>query len=163
MAGSPRPFLAGRPRPESAAFPDDVHAFAFAQGGAQQGDDFRRARHLVGEESKRGDIDVIVLVVAALFLEGIDQQFELVLATWPMTVPVSLSRSVIMPTLLGLQAAAACDLRGPFSKAWRTCSTTRSTSSLVMAKCGVKRSELVPPWITPMPCSRMNSSVEFVP
>lgn len=43
------------------------------------------------------------------------------------------------------QAATASFLRGPLSNAKRMCSMTRSSSPLVMPKCGVKRSELVPP------------------
>src|SRR6185312_7144694 len=62
-----------------------------------------------------------------------------------------------------VQAASAFALRGPSRSALRTCDTIRSTSALVTLKCGVKRSELVPPWITPIPCSRMNSSVESAP
>jgi hypothetical protein len=61
------------------------------------------------------------------------------------------------------QAASALSLRGPLSRAWRTCDTTRSTSALLTRKCGVKRSELVPPWITPTPRSRMYSSMECAP
>ena len=61
------------------------------------------------------------------------------------------------------QAASACALRGPSSSALRIFATTSSTSSSAIAKCGVKRSEFAPPWITPMPRSRMNSSVEPAP
>jgi hypothetical protein len=32
-----------------------------------------------------------------------------------------------------------------------------------MPKCGVKRSEFSPPWITLMPCWRSHSSVELAP
>lgn len=61
------------------------------------------------------------------------------------------------------QAAAACCARGPSFSARPTIATSRSSSSLVMVKVGVKRSELTPPWITPMPCSRSHSSVEPSP
>ena len=43
------------------------------------------------------------------------------------------------------QAACEEDFRGPFSSADLTAPITRSTSALVTMKCGVKRSELVPP------------------
>src|SRR5690606_35781356 len=60
-------------------------------------------------------------------------------------------------------AAAACCTRGPSSSARFTIATTSCISSPVTAKCGVKRSEFSPPWITPIPCSRIHSSVEPAP
>lgn len=61
------------------------------------------------------------------------------------------------------QAAAAWAMRGPSSRARRTMRSSRSSSSSAIAKCGVKRSEFSPPWITPMPRSRIHSSVEPAP
>lgn len=60
-------------------------------------------------------------------------------------------------------AAAACCCRGPSTSARLTMPINRSNSSLRIAKCGVKRSEFSPPWITPMPRSRSHSSVDPVP
>ena len=60
-------------------------------------------------------------------------------------------------------AAAACCWRGPSTSARLTIATSRSISSLSTAKCGVKRSEFKPPWMTPSPCSRSHSSVEPMP
>ena len=61
------------------------------------------------------------------------------------------------------QAALACSRRGPSTSARPTISTSRSSSSSSMLKCGVKRSEFSPPWITLTPCMRSHSSVEPAP
>ncbi len=61
------------------------------------------------------------------------------------------------------QAASACSRRGPSASARPTMSTSRSSSASSMPKCGVKRSEFSPPWITLTPCMRSHSSVELAP
>src|SRR5690606_32232141 len=58
---------------------------------------------------------------------------------------------------------AACCCLGPSSSARLTRPMTRSSSSAVMSKRGVKRSEFSPPWITPRPRSRSHSSLEPAP
>ncbi len=63
----------------------------------------------------------------------------------------------------GNQAASACSRRGPSARARPTMSTSRSSSASSMPKCGVKRSEFSPPWITLTPCMRSHSSVELAP
>ncbi len=63
----------------------------------------------------------------------------------------------------GNQAASACSRRGPSASARPTMSTSRSSSASSMPKCGVKRSEFSPPWITLTPCMRSHSSVELAP
>ena len=52
---------------------------------------------------------------------------------------------------------------GPFSSASLVRSTISLPSASVMPKCGVKRSEFVPPWMTPRPFRRRYSSVLFAP
>src|SRR5690606_1366191 len=71
--------------------------------------------------------------------------------------------SRLAPLLQRDRDYAACCWLGPSSSARLTRPRTRSSSSAVMSKRGVKRNEFSPPWITPRPCSRSHSSLEPVP
>ncbi len=62
-----------------------------------------------------------------------------------------------------VEASLAQPRLGPFTRASRIWSTMRSTSWEVTLKCGVKRREFSPPWITPIPWRRMYSSVLPLP
>src|SRR6185437_12020620 len=125
--------------------------------------------------SRRSDIDI---VESSLVTGGCRPEQSMPIQVAPAVGETRLTRSIqlqkgrprrsVRRGLPGradvrVQAASALALRGPSRSALRTCDTIRSTSALVTLKCGVKRNELVPPWITPMPCSRMNSSVESAP
>ncbi len=86
--------------------------------------------------------------------------------TWGDAPPATRKASRGSPFLLkhcADQAAAAWLMRGPSRSALPTMPTSRSSSSASIAKCGVKRSELAPPWMTFRPCWRSHSSVEPAP